>query len=59
MDLHRYRKQMAFEQLGVISGKNMTYECATVKLMWALTQSRNPRRLRALIEHSIVGELEE
>jgi len=59
VDLHRYRKQMAFEQLGVISGKNMTYECATVKLMWALTQSRNPRRLRALIEHSIVGELEE
>jgi L-asparaginase len=59
VDLNRYRKQMAFEQLGVISGKNMTYECATVKLMWALTQSRNPRRLRALMEHSLAGELDE
>jgi L-asparaginase len=59
VDLQRYRKQMAFEQLGVISGKNMTYECATVKLMWALTQSRNPRRLRTLMETSLAGELDE
>ena len=59
VDLSRYRKQMAVEKLGVISGKNMTYECATVKLMWALTQTKSPRRLRTIIESRLVGELKE
>ncbi len=59
VDLHRYRKQLTFEKMGIISAANMTYECATVKLMWALAHSRNPRRLRAIMEQSIVGELDE
>lgn len=57
IDLHRYRKQLALEEMGVISGKDMTFECAMVKLMWALTQSKTPRRLRELIEKDLVGEL--
>ena len=59
VDLSRYRKQMAVEKLGVISGKNMTYECATVKLMWALAQTRSLRRLRTILESCLVGELDE
>lgn len=59
VDLHRYRAQMALEQLGMISGKDMTYECAVVKLMWALKQTQNPARLRDLLERSLVGELDE
>ncbi|MDD5469802.1 MAG: hypothetical protein PHO92_03330, partial [Candidatus Peribacteraceae bacterium] len=59
VDLHRYRKQLTFEKMGIISAANMTYECATVKLMWALAHSRNPRRLRAIMEQSLVGELDE
>ncbi|MEK7218738.1 MAG: asparaginase, partial [Patescibacteria group bacterium] len=45
IDLHRFRKQLTLEELGVISGKNMGFECATVKLMWALTQTKTPLRL--------------
>ncbi|MFA6039257.1 MAG: asparaginase [Candidatus Peribacteraceae bacterium] len=59
IDLHRFRKQLTLEELGVISGKNMSFECATVKLMWALTQARTPLRLRELMERSLVGELDE
>ena len=58
IDLHRYRKQLALEDLGVISAKNMTFETATVKLMWALTQAKGSR-LQELMEKSLVGELDE
>lgn len=58
INLHLYRKQLTLEQLGVISGKDMTYECAVVKLMWALTQAKSPRRLRELLERNLVGEME-
>ena len=59
VDLHRYRKQLTLEKIGVISGKNMTFECAIVKLMWALGQTRNHRRLQEIMEKSLVGELDE
>lgn len=59
VDLHQYRKQLTLEQLGVISGKDITYETAAVKLMWTLKQTNNPRRIRELMEKSLVGELEE
>ena len=59
VDLHRYRKQLALEQMGVISGKNMTHECAVVKLMWALAHAKTPSKLQDLLEKSLVGELDE
>lgn len=57
VDLHKYRKQLAMEQMGIISGKDMIFECAVVKLMWGLTQATTPRRIRDLMERSLVGEL--
>lgn len=59
IDLERYRKQLAFEDVGVISGKSMSYECAFVKLMWALTQAKTPARVRELMEKNLVGELDQ
>lgn len=59
VDLHRFRKQLTLEELGVISGKNMSYECAIVKLMWSLTQAKNLLRLRELMERNLVGELDD
>lgn len=59
IDLHLYHKQLALEELGVISGMDMTYECAVTKLMWALKQTTNVRRLRDLMQKSLVGELKE
>jgi L-asparaginase len=59
VDLQKYRKQLALEKLGIISGKNMTFECAVVKMMWALAQSKNPRKVRTIMEKSIVGEMDD
>jgi L-asparaginase len=59
VDLQRYRKQLTLERIGVISGKNMTFECAIVKLMWALGQTDKPARLQEIMEKSLVGELDE
>ena len=59
IDLSRYRKQIMLEKFGVMSAKDMTYECALAKLMWGLAKTRNVRKLRTLMEKSIVGELTE
>lgn len=59
VDLHRYRKQLTLEKLGVISGKDMTFECAMVKLMWARTQAKSLNRIRDIMEKNLVGELHE
>ncbi len=59
IDLHVFRKQLTLEELGMISGKNMSYECAVVKLMWALAQAKSPLRLRELMERNLVGELDD
>lgn len=59
INLHLFRKQLALEEMGVISGKDMTYDCAITKLMWALGQTKNVRRIRDLMEKDIAGELTE
>lgn len=57
IDFTQYRKQIALEELGVISGKDMTYDCAVVKLMWALGQTKNVRRIQEIMEKNLAGEL--
>jgi L-asparaginase len=59
VDLHKYRKQLVLENLGVISGKNMTFECAVVKMMWALKQAKSLQKIRILMEKNIVGEMDD
>ncbi len=59
VDLSRYHKQIILEKIGVLSGSNMTYECALVKLMWSLSYAKNLKQLRDFTEHSLVGELDE
>jgi len=59
VDLQRYRRQLTLERLGIMSGSNMTFECAAAKLMWAITQAKNMGRLRELMEKSLVGEFDE
>jgi len=59
IDLHRFRKQLTLERLGLISGSDMTLECAAVKLMWVLTQTKNLGRIREVMERNLVGELDD
>ncbi|PIR53967.1 hypothetical protein COU75_03325 [Candidatus Peregrinibacteria bacterium CG10_big_fil_rev_8_21_14_0_10_42_8] len=59
VDLHKYKKQLVLEKLGIISGRNMTFECAVVKMMWALAHAKNSRKVKDLIEKSIVGEMDD
>lgn len=58
VDLHRFRKQLAIEKLGVISGHNMSFECATVKMMWALANTKNRTQVKNAIEKNLVGEID-
>ncbi len=57
IDLQLYRKQIILEELGIISGQDMTYECGVVKMMWALAQTKKANRLHELLEKNLVGEL--
>ena len=59
IDLHHFHKQMALEDMGVISGKDMIYDAAVVKFMWALAKTRDPKRVRQIMEKNLVGELTE
>lgn len=58
IDLHFFRKQLQLEELGVISGKDMSYESAVVKLMWALKQTDSVRKIQELMEKNLVGEMD-
>lgn len=57
IDMHLYEKQLFLEEIGVISGNDMTYECAIVKLMWALAQTKKIEKIRTIMEKDLVGEL--
>lgn len=59
IELDQYRKQLLLQNLGCIAAKNMTLDCAVVKLMWALAQGYTKKQLKKCIETSVVGELDE
>ena len=47
---------MMMEELGIISGMDMTFECTVVKLMWALKQAKTQKKLKEIMEKNLVGE---
>ncbi len=57
VDLRRYSSQSALADIGIISAKDMTFECAIVKLMWVLANVRSPKQVKEWMETSLVGEL--
>ncbi len=42
---------------GVVSGHDMTVECAVTKLMFLFAQNHSPQAVRQLMEQSLAGEL--
>ena len=58
-NLDAYEAGYKVKQLGAISARDMTTEAAVAKLMWVLAQTRDIKKVRALMEKDVAGELSE
>lgn len=58
INFESFSRQLELQSLHVLSAKNMTPECATVKFMWALSHFERNDHLKSFMERSIVGELD-
>ncbi len=52
----RYQTSKRLEDIGVVSGKDMTTEAAVTKMMFLLGNETNPERIRELLPASLRGE---
>ncbi|SFD25861.1 asparaginase [Chitinophaga sp. CF118] len=57
VELGKYETSQPLQQIGVISGHDMTFEAAVTKLMFVLGQGLNPEATKSMIETSLRGEL--
>jgi L-asparaginase len=57
VELGKYETSQPLQQIGVISGHDMTFEAAITKLMFVLGQGLDPEATRSMIETSLRGEL--
>ncbi len=55
LDLYETGKKAI--EAGAISAKDMTLEATTVKLMWALAQTRDCTRIQEILHHNFAGEI--
>ena len=56
--MERYRVGRSALDAGAIPAMDMTRECAHVKLMWALGQTRELRRIESIMLKDYVGEIQ-
>ncbi|MEK6480753.1 asparaginase [Catalinimonas sp. 4WD22] len=52
----RYQTSRSLDDIGVISGKDMTTEAAVTKMMFLLGKEQNPQEVRRLLPQPICGE---
>jgi L-asparaginase len=55
----KYETSSAFEKIGVVSGKDMTYEAAVTKLMYLLGTGLSHDQIKVLLQQSLRGEISE
>lgn len=59
VELERYRVGTAAIEAGAISAGNMTLESAYAKLLWGLSLSNNPEKIRQMLRIDFCGEYAE
>lgn len=52
----KYETSSFFEQIGVISGRDLTTEAAVAKMMYALGKASSVNEIRTIFSESVVGE---
>jgi L-asparaginase len=53
----RYQTSQYLQEIGVVSGADITTEAAITKLMFALGQSNDIQTIKKILRHSIAGEM--
>jgi L-asparaginase len=57
VQLGLYETSRKLQQMGIISGNDMTFEAAVTKLMYLLGQGISTSKVKELLENAIAGEL--
>lgn len=57
VELGMYQTSKKLQQMGIVSGYDMTFEAATTKLMYLMGQGLNKIQVKTLMEQNLRGEL--
>ncbi|MGB0887679.1 MAG: asparaginase [Vicingaceae bacterium] len=57
VDQGKYETSSAFNQIGVVSGKDMTFEAAVTKMMYLLGTDLSTQEIRAWLQKPLRGEI--
>ena len=54
----RYATSRILEEIGVVSGWNITIEAAITKMMYLLGQQKSPEKIKSMLEMPLCGEMD-